>query len=164
MEIILTNGQVSPVDKCDYDDFNKFRWVMRQDGYVYRSVKQDGNVSCILMHRAILRAPLGMEVDHINRIRFDNRRDNLRIVTRQENAKNCSFNRNNKSGFRGVIWDNRVGKWKSNITSDKKRTFLGYFCDPIDAAKAYDRAAFEAGINPELLNFPAELQKRGDAI
>ncbi|MDA6380520.1 HNH endonuclease signature motif containing protein [Escherichia coli] len=44
-------------------------------------------------------------IDHINRVRTDNRISNLRLVTHSENMQNRKIQKNNKSGYRGVSWD-----------------------------------------------------------
>lgn len=50
-------------------------------------------------------------IDHINRVRTDNRISNLRLVTHSENMQNRKIQKNNKSGYRGVSWDAKYGKW-----------------------------------------------------
>ena len=69
----------------------------------------------IMMHRYILSADDEHEVDHINGNSLDNRRCNLRIVTRSENMANRAIFRNNTSGYKGVF---RIGdKYKFRITA-----------------------------------------------
>jgi hypothetical protein len=65
------------------------------------------------MHRQILGVSVGGEIDHINRDRLDNRRGNLRKVTRRENCANRGLSRNNTSGHPG-IWG-QCGKWKASV-------------------------------------------------
>lgn len=58
------------------------------------------------------RIPDGLDIDHINGRRDDNRLENLRIVTRRENSLNRQNpNKNSKSGFRGVYFHRRDKKW-----------------------------------------------------
>ncbi len=89
--------------------------------YVTRHFK-GGNIS---MHRQIMEEFLtdGLEVDHINRNTLDNRRENLRVVTRSINATNRVMS-NNKSGVRGVVWDKSKGKWQAFGAINKKRRTL----------------------------------------
>ena len=54
-------------------------------------------------------------IDHINWIRDDNRIENLRDITREENNKNMSKNRRNTSWYCGVVWDKHCNHWKVNI-------------------------------------------------
>ncbi len=85
------------------------------------------------MHRLIMDCPDGMDVDHINGDGLDNRRENLRIVTRSQNLRNRKTFKNSKSGFKGVIFNPVNGKWKAIIN-------LGTFDTSEEAAKAYDEA------------------------
>ena len=71
------------------------------------------------------------QVDHENHIRHDNRWENLREATRQENHKNRSMYKNNTSGVTGVYWDK--GKWKAYIRVDEKDKNLGRFTDKFEA-------------------------------
>lgn len=76
------------------------------------------------------------EIDHINRVRSDNRISNLREVSRQCNVRNCSVKKNNKSGITGVCWAKDRGLWKSQTVVDRKTVNLGYYKSKLDAAKA----------------------------
>ena len=79
-------------------------------------------------------------IDHKNGVRTDNRIENLRVVTPQENMRNRSMNRNNTSGACGVRWYENQKKWKVQIKVGGKMIHLGYFSD-IDDAKAARAAA-----------------------
>jgi len=87
----------------------------------------------------------GYETDHINRTPLDNRRDNLRFVTRsQSNANSYQGRRNKKpttSIYKGVYKDGPRDKWYADITKDKKRVRLGGFDLETEAAMAYDNEA-----------------------
>lgn len=85
-----------------------------------------------------------VEVDHINRDRFDNRIENLRLASRRQNGANLSLSCRNTSGVKGVTWDKRSRKWLASIMVDRKRKHVGYFNDIGLAAAAYDRAAEKA--------------------
>lgn len=75
-------------------------------------------------------------VDHINRIKSDNRFDNLRVVTQSENLKNSSISVLNTSGTTGVMWHKLNNKWIAKIHVDGKDKHLGYFSDLGDAIAA----------------------------
>jgi hypothetical protein len=153
-EILLRNGGVVIVDDADYEPMSRFSWNLSSGGYAQHCLC-DGPVRLtLLMNRLIVQPDEGLEVDHINRNRLDNRRCNLRAVTHAVNTKNNSLSKRNKSGFRGVSLDKPSGRWKASISKGGKQFHLGYFDNKADAARAYDREAFLAGINPELLNFP----------
>jgi len=95
------------------------------------------------MHRLILNAPDGMQVDHVNEIGLDNRKSNLRICNQSENQRNRSKQKNNTSGFKGVHWHVVDKRWMATIKVDKKKIHLGSFRNPIDAAKVYNSAAIK---------------------
>ncbi len=74
------------------------------------------------------------QIDHINHVRDDNRIVNLREVTRQENLKNASLSKNNKSDVTGVHWYKANKEWRAQIMVNGKYIHLGYFNDKHDAA------------------------------
>lgn len=78
-------------------------------------------------------------VDHINRVRGDNRIENLRAATKQLNQANSRLSPRNKSGFRGVHWDGF--SWIAGIRVNKERRDLGRFRNKEDAARRYDEEA-----------------------
>jgi hypothetical protein len=67
------------------------------------------------------------QIDHINHKRDDNRISNLRDVTNQDNNKNRPIQKNNKSGFNGVIWSKHASKWVAYCKIDRKKKHIGYF-------------------------------------
>lgn len=90
---------------------------------------------------------------------LDNRRCNLRIVTRSQNHMNRRKALGFTSGFKGVFWVKRVGKWGASIGINYKDIHLGYFSSEIDAAHAYDKAAYENYGDFAILNLKGELEK-----
>lgn len=72
-------------------------------------------------------------VDHINGDRADNRLDNLREVSQQENSKNCAISANNTSGFNGVYWNKLNRKWIANICVSRRTIYLGSYAALEDA-------------------------------
>lgn len=70
------------------------------------------------------------DIDHINHIRSDNRIENLRDVTAQQNHNNRSATKRSKSGVNGVSFE---GKWRARIYVDKKQVNLGVFYDLFEA-------------------------------
>lgn len=79
------------------------------------------------------------EVDHINHIRHDNRFENLRDITHQENQFNRSEQKNT-SGYVGVYWEKQRNEWRARISVNGKKIHLGFFTDKEEAAKAYHDA------------------------
>lgn len=76
------------------------------------------------------------EIDHINGDRSDNRIENLRLASRQENAQNLGLREDNKSGVKGVFWHKNIAKWWAYINKEGQRMTLGYFDNLFEAAAA----------------------------
>jgi len=113
----------------------------------YRRVKIDGVL--YMSHRLawLLHYSVWPEdqIDHKDGNGLNNRIENLRVVTNQENQKNRRMQRSNTSGVTGVCWDKARGKWRAQIHIDGKKKHLGYFADIDEAAEAYRKAADEIG-------------------
>ncbi|MEZ9705449.1 HNH endonuclease [Vibrio breoganii] len=81
---------------------------------------------------------------HVNMDTTDNRFENLRLIKRFEIEKMKQAGRRpNSSGYRGVSWSNKHGKWLSQLTSEGKHHFLGYHEDLQDAVKARKQAELD---------------------
>lgn len=141
-KIRLTSNQFALVDNEDFEMVNKLKWYASktETGFRAQRVYKKQN---IFMHRFIMGAVKGQEVDHKNGSQLDNRKINLRFCTRSQNMMNIGRPRHNKSGFKGVSFEEFTGKWKAQIQKDKKNFNLGRFQEKVEAAKAYNRAALE---------------------
>lgn len=85
------------------------------------------------------------DVDHINRIRTDDRWTNLRLATRSQNNGNEGVRPNNTSGFKGVTrCAVKAGRWRAQIRANGKKKNLGSFDTKEEAARAHDAAALES--------------------
>ena len=129
-------GLVALVSDEDYEWLSQWNWSAvstqrRNGGYAMRTDNRSGKT--ILMHREILNAPEGIGVDHVNGNGLDNRRENLRLVTVQQNRQNRSRGRNNQTGYKGVTFDRKSGKWVMSIRV--------LFDSAEEAAQAYDQLA-----------------------
>jgi len=111
----------------------KYLWHRTNSGYAAARITN----RIIMMHRFIMSEPPEGEVDHINRNRLDNRRDNLRIVSRAQNANNTGLRNTNTSGYKGVSWSKAARKWEAYITHERKKYYLGVFDSIEDARDAY---------------------------
>ena len=80
--------------------------------------------------------PRGREIDHINGDRTDNRLENLRLVTRQDNMKNAKVYDTNTSGVPGVSWRKDKQRWRAYVVDDYKQINLGQFEDWFEAVCA----------------------------
>ena len=120
-------------DLEDYDKIKDYYWSANTDGYMYSTCDDE----YILMHRLIIdENNPEMQVDHFNRNRKDNRKENLKSVTPQHNNWNRGMNQNNKSGVTGVRWNKEAQKWVAYIM----RKHLGTFNRFEDAVKARKKA------------------------
>ena len=116
MEIKLTQGHRAYVSIEDYEYLSQWKWKIHPQGYACRSAGSPrSGYKTILMHRVVNNTPKGMETDHINRDKLDNRRENLRTVTRSENEFNKNIRLGNESGISGVCWDKNRSKWLCRV-------------------------------------------------
>ena len=117
-------------DLEDYDKIKKYTWRETDWGYclAYDIVNKKKE---ILMQYLVFNSE-GQIIDHINRNRLDNRKENLRKCTQQENLRNVSLSTRNKSGFLGVYL-NQNKKWVAQIKINKKMKYLGSFDNIEDA-------------------------------
>ena len=138
--IPLTQGKFAKVDDADFEWLNQWRWMCNH-GYAVRMEGKRGARIRIAMHRAVNQTPEGMETDHINGDKLDNRRTNLRSCTTRQNQQNRSTAKNNTSGYKGAVWHKPRQKWLGQIRDAGKRIHLGSFDTAEDAARAYDAAA-----------------------
>ena len=137
----------------------------------------------VTMHRVVMDAPKGMDVDHINGDTLDNRKQNLRLCTRSQNCMNKKLRSDSQSGYKGVyeIKKPQKHKYVSRKTGEvtyhysmPKKRFQAYIADPNspakrkkhirlgcyatkeEAARAYDKKAKELHGEFARLNFPDE--------
>ena len=99
----------------DFEEVSKHRWAEMQ-GYM---ATYDGKKH-ILLHRFLINCPKGFVIDHINRNKTDNRRENLRICTRSVNSQNREFSFG-KSGERYIAYDKSQDRYKVQIG----KTYIG---------------------------------------
>lgn len=137
-EIKLTRGKFAIVDDCVFDDINQYKWYCSAKGYAVRDFHEEGKRKSIRMHRLIMNAKGGEQVDHKNHNKLDNRRENLRICNNQQNHANRPLDKNNTSGFRGVSLHKETGKWRASIQYNGKKISLGLYNNIKKAAEAYN--------------------------
>lgn len=159
MIIQLSRGLQAIVDDSDFESLNIFKWHAHSDGYAVRNAYVNNKRTTIRMHRELLQCPAGLDVDHVNGNRLDNRRENLRICKRVSNTYNRPKNRNNTTGYKGVC--NLKGTWRAEVVANGTRHYLGTFPTAEAAARAYDAKAIElhgdfAKLNFELSNTTGE--------
>lgn len=137
-KIKLSQKKYALVDDADFEWVNQWKWYLNDNGYAIRSIYIRLSVGKytskhIRMHREINKTPDGFDTDHINRDKLDNRKENLRTVTRSQNTINVGLRANNKSGHIGIYWDKFTNKWRAEIKINYKKITLGRFINIDDA-------------------------------
>ena len=106
--IELTKGHTAIIDTEDIYKVSKYSWCahqVRKSELVYGITnlpRVNGKKKMQLLHRLILDNPKEYEVDHIDGNGLNNKKENLRLATRKQNAHNCKKPVNNTSGIKGV--------------------------------------------------------------
>jgi hypothetical protein len=132
------SGKFAKVDDADYDAMSAFTWSCNSCGYAVRTITEEiwgepGKMQrTVYMHSRIIGTPLGMDTDHINGDKLDNRRSNLRICTRAENLRNAK--RPSLGRPRGV--HRQDGRWVASVYVNGKAINLGRFPNLSDAVAA----------------------------
>ena len=133
---------------------NPALFTVNHNGYLWGRLRR----KVILAHRAALAWTHGewvTEIDHINRIRTDNRLFNLRSADRFVQTLNQDRKGSQYSRFRGVSYLPTKDRWVARFRSQ----YLGCFGTAEEAAAAYDARAIPAGSPPELLNFGPDRER-----
>ena len=95
------------------------------------------------MHRLVMNAKDGMEIDHIFHKNNDNRKSQLRECTRSQNDMNRKINKNNTIGVAGVYLDKRYDKWQARIGVNGNSISLGTFDTKEEAIEARLKAEID---------------------
>jgi hypothetical protein len=156
-EIPLTKGYVALVDDEDFERVGGFKWTAmekrRVDGtirvYAYRKVEQKS----VYLHRVIMAAPAGFDVDHEDGDGLNCVRSNMRLSSRAQNLANQRRNGHNTSGYKGVSATPN-GRWYAHIGFQWQKFKFGTFDAPEFAAAVYDAAARHFHGPFALTNFP----------
>jgi hypothetical protein len=141
----LTRGYEAIIDAADAAFIGQWNWfAIPKSNTVYAARwGREGEPRTVRMHRELLSAPEDLGVDHINRNGLDNRRENIRLATRNQNMWNSGLQANNTSGFKGVTWRKRDKRWSATICVFGRPINLGNFRTAEEAHQAYARASAE---------------------
>jgi hypothetical protein len=148
MQKVITSPKhgsfVLQYDEVDQIKVGNHKWTPFKCGkvfYAVRNGKSEGRKGIILLHKEILPCTAEKEIDHEDGDGMNNRRNNLRIVTRSENSMNKGKHIDNTSGFKGVYFHKPMKKWHTEIMKQGVKIHGGFFETPAGAALAYNQLA-----------------------
>lgn len=154
-----TNGNILLVSECDLSFATKFTWYLNNSGYPGTYGNHDGTIKfsrLVPLHQLLYPDILkGYVVDHINRDRLDNRRENLRICTAIQNSYNKSKPKNSTRKYKGVVKHKKKNpSYAASITKDGIKHEIKNINTEEEAAKMYDIMAEELFGEYAAKNFP----------
>jgi len=138
--LIGRDGSVRAVALIDAEDAawaNRWRWSLSRF-YAARIERVNGIKRSVSLHRSLMGLTVGdgLDVDHINRDKLDNRRTNLRIIPRGMQPQNAPPRKSGTSKYRGVHWASRDKRWMATVIANGKSHYCGSFINEEDAAVA----------------------------
>ncbi|MGO5114894.1 hypothetical protein ACTQ33_07655 [Candidatus Avoscillospira sp. LCP25S3_F1] len=122
---------------------SRTNWYVDKGGYLTSSYYYAGIRRIVRFHRIVMHAGPDQYVDHKNRKRYDNRKNNLRCCSYAENNRNRGLRSTNSSGVIGVSFDKRRKKWTASITFNSRKIFIGRFENKEDAIMAHLKKEIE---------------------
>jgi hypothetical protein len=146
----LTRGFSTLIDECDLPKLGGYSWnAKRFTSGIYAARNEHASKGSknrkyrtLLLHRVLMDAPPGMEVDHRDGDKLNNTRSNIRLATHTQNQQNRRRCRGGSSRFKGVlIHSNRY--IEAYIGVEGKNLYIGSYSTEEEAARAYDAAAIE---------------------
>lgn len=150
-EITLTQGYVALVDDEDFDRLSQWKWHVSGAPRSPYAARWAARGKQVWMHLLVAGVEPGEKADHKNRNTMDNRRENLRPCTHQQNMRNRSSAAMSRGEYKGVVAHG--SGFRAQIFAGNCRIGLGVFRTDIEAAVAYDRAALEHHGEFALFNF-----------
>lgn len=125
-------GLFTQVDDEDWESVSRWSWSLGVQGYPQRGTYRNGRHQTELLHWFLDYR----WVDHRDRDKLNNQRSNLRLATDGQNRQNQGLRSDNTSGYRGVSWDKRNGKWRASAMLNRRCRNLGRFVRLSDAIQA----------------------------
>lgn len=150
-EIKAKNGEIILVDDDDFELLSKYNWRMNGKGRNtrYACANIIKGEKAVIMHRFIMKPEKNVFIDHINGNGLDNRKENLRLCTNQQNQGNQKISKKNTSGYRGVsklitrYKSKKYVYWRAEIVKNGKQIRIGSFKNIKDAARAFNAEAIK---------------------
>lgn len=129
--------------------FRRYKNYSREVGLTLHNARQEvtchpwkgaKSAVCWALHYGVWPSSI---LDHADRDPTNNKINNLRPATAQQNSANASLSRLNSVGLKGVSFVKRLDKYSATIKFNRKQIHLGVFDDPQEAAKVYQKKAVE---------------------
>lgn len=161
--IALTKGFVVLVDNEDFEEQNSYSWCLLSSRKSEHYAVRGNSPQRFYLHRVLLKAAKGQQVDHQNRNSLDCRKKNLRLSTQQQNMGNRSKRSDTTSRYKGVSYTKarshlstpfRAFIGSGGLGAKFPSKHLGYYATEEEAARVYDTAALERYGEFVALNFP----------
>ena len=131
----VTRGSIKKGTLCNYNNGR---------GYLRTRIDKKQFLNHIIIYIMMTGEEPKFQIDHDDGNTLNNKWDNLIQRTQSENIRKAKLKSDNTSGYKGVSWNLKRNKWESYITINKKRKFLGYFNDIVDAINS--RVQAEMGV------------------
>lgn len=139
--IKLTQNTFALIDNEDFDFLNQWKWrcQINRNGKMYavRTSYSKEIRKTIYMHKLLIPSFKGYCTDHINGDSLDNQRSNLRIVTKSQDCLNSKLRKDNKSGYRGIYFDNKRHGWIARFMYQGKDVLRKQFKNKEEALLYY---------------------------
>lgn len=145
----VSSGETFLVDDCFDEMVDECSWQFLKPvspgATSYVRGKCNLTKKTVLLHRVLMGANPGEEVDHVNFDGMDNRLSNLRIVTPAQNRKWRRARHDSETKLRGIdrAPNQKTEAWRARVNIDGRRVLLGTFATKEDAIKAYNCKAKE---------------------
>lgn len=162
----LTQGRVALIDDEDAERVLVFCWTYAwsersKKARAYRGTTKGGKRVTVLLHRFVMNAPDGIQVDHIDNDGLNCQKYNLRLATNSQNHHNMRKKGGSRSRYKGVYLNKRAQQrgnacYYTRISIAGKHEWVGAFFSEEEAARAYDARARELHGVFARLNFPEE--------
>jgi hypothetical protein len=161
-EIQLSQGQIALVDDADHPLLSDFHWCYRPErdgkqGYAIRHQRADGKYKTVYLHRHIMQPPPGMEVIFLNHDRLDCRRENLKVVTKEEARRHHRVRSDSRSGVKGVRYNAESDSWSAYVYRGGHAYHVGTYREQWQAERAYEDELRKE--NPELHRAPPRVER-----
>jgi hypothetical protein len=166
--IPLSQGQVAVVDDADHPALAGFRWAYRAErdsrqGYAVRHHKVGGKDRLSYLHREIAGpVPLGHEVIFLNHDRLDCRRENLKVVSKEEARRHHRVRRDSKSGVKGVRYNEETDTWSAVVYRNGRGYTIGTYYTKEAAQVAYEQELRRE--NPDLHAAPDRVARPSNPV